>query len=216
MNERMRSAVFEAALAVIGVAVLSGRAEANWRWTEAGCTWDSNTEGPDECDPNLPTGQVPQATPETVPQFEGQLSDGAAGRAESAALEQAVRSCRAYTKQGNVGYITVQVNPADGSLQWGAYMYSALDNFGWWTAAIYVNGGPIAADTKNQPYPPHASLPSFKAPPGSMIFITVQHLYFTWAITPIYIPEWGWTWTGSWVPGLAYGNLQCVVPLKGI
>ena len=43
-------------------------------------------------------------------------------------------SCRAYTKRGNAGYISVQVNSMDGSLAWGAYMNNPLDNYGWWVA----------------------------------------------------------------------------------
>jgi hypothetical protein len=48
------------------------------------------------------------------------------------------------------------------------------------------------------------------------MFITVEHLFFTWSIVPVWIPEYGWTFTGFWTPGLAYGTLQCMMPFPGL
>jgi hypothetical protein len=97
------------------------------------------------------------------------------------------------------------VNPVEGSLQWGAYMYDWSLNYGWWTAAVFVNG--VREDLKNQFYPPHGSLPHSKVPNGSAVLINVDHIFFTWMVMPFWIPEYGRQW-GSWVAGRAYGSLQ--------
>jgi hypothetical protein len=60
----MRSAIRGVVVAAVLVVVFgfSGNAEANWKWKDAGCVWDQNGDGPDECDPNLPVGEPPQVT----------------------------------------------------------------------------------------------------------------------------------------------------------
>jgi hypothetical protein len=113
-----------------GLVVFSDDASVRWKVANGGRYWDENDQGADECDPNVPIGQQPQAGENTAPQFEVGLSESegapmqAQGRGRPGEpIGTAVRSCRAYTKQGYGGYISMQVNPVDGSLQWGAYMY---------------------------------------------------------------------------------------------
>jgi len=103
----------------------------------------------------------------------------------------------------------VSAHHARVSFKEGGYLLEDLS-----TNGVYVNGGLV--DSKYQFYPPHASLPYSKAPGGSNVFISVQHLYFTWAIVPRFIPEFGWTFTAAWVPGIAYGTLSCIAPFRGL
>jgi hypothetical protein len=87
-------------------------------------------------------------------------------------------------------------------------MYKASENYGWWTADVFVSG--ILRDSKNQAYPPHGSLP---APAivrsGQQVVIGVAHAYFTVILT----------WFGPLgrfvpllTPQFAFGIAACIMP----
>lgn len=232
------------AIAVVGVITFSQDADARWKWGPEGCQWvdeaggdqcdpneqpvqqgryksdgtrcwfDPNDYGVNQCDPNIPASDAPPVTEESVPQFEVDLTPPDAGGGQTGAVTPAP-SCRDYMRRGSAGYISVQVSPFDGSLQWGAYMSSWQLNFGIWNSTVYVNG--IKEDQKfGKLYPPHASLPAAKVPPGSYVSINVSNTFVQWVLIPIYIPEFGWTYVGDWVYGRAIGSLQCIMPVPGL
>ena len=94
----------------------------------------------------------------------------------------------------------------------GSYMWQSIYNYGHWTATVLVNGQ--QRDTKNQFYPPHASLPASAVPPGSIVTIIVGHLFFQWFVSPVYYPDVGWRFRAYWGPAFASGTLSCIVPLR--
>jgi hypothetical protein len=121
-----------------------------------------------------------------------------------------VPSCRDYTMRGNVGYIAVRALPTDGSMQWGAYMYAAADNYGPWWAWVSVNG--VTKDNKLQVYPPHGSLVASQVPPGSLVSVSAIHIYARWITQLVYIPEFGWRTTASWIIMKSGGTATCMMP----
>lgn len=180
---------------------------------EAGCVWDPNDSGPDQCDPFVPPTEQPEATEQTVPEidFGDALSEGAGYSLEGGWLEaqgQSFPSCASYVKHGNWGYISAQTG-ADGSLQWGAYPNDLWNSAGYWFAAVHVNG--VQRDLKQQLYPPHGSLPSSIAPPGSIITIIAGHVFFYWFVYEYYFLD-GWHTIGYWRPAVASGGLNCIMP----
>jgi hypothetical protein len=182
------------------------------------CVWASTESGPNQCDPQQPPATEPPPVTDgaQVPEVteEGSLSD--AGEQNYTEMLSAgdilLPSCRAYTRKGNAGYISVQTNPLTGYLQWGAYMWIGLHNYGLWNALVTVNG--VIVDQKTQAYPPHASLPPSKAPPGSIFSTYVGHLYFRWFVAPVWIPDYGWRFDGRWQLAYASGSLSCIVPFS--
>jgi len=177
------------------------------------CWWDPLDNGPNQCDPSQapPSGPPPPPDPQTEPNSTDSV--GLTGVSENLGgygLIGAVPSCRAYTSYGNVGYISVQANPLDGSMQWGAYQYSPWENYGWWDALVKVNG--VQRDVKLQLYPPHGSLGASQAPPGSLVNIYVKHAYWRWVFTVSWIPDIGYMPIGFWQLVGSRGVLNCMMP----
>jgi hypothetical protein len=92
-------------------------------------------------------------------------------------------------------------------------MWHGLYNYGLWMAQVSVNGH--LEDSKRQFYPPHGTLPTTKAPPGSIVNVSVQHIFMMWYVTSFYTPEFGWVYTGMWRPALAGGTVRCIMPFFG-
>ena len=85
--------------------------QGRYRVDDGTCWFDVNDRGPNQCNPNVALGEPPIASEDTPQQFDLDLFEGEGGY-DTQALP--VPSCRAYTKRGNGGYISVQVNPVDG------------------------------------------------------------------------------------------------------
>ncbi len=118
--------------------------------------------------------------------------------------------CTNETKNGNVGYISLQLSP-DGGLQWGAYMYKWWENNGLWIAGVYVDGRQV--DFKHQLYPPHGSVSPVDATHGGLLTILVSHTYFAASISWTYDPwENVYQPTIYWGPQYSYGYLICRIP----
>lgn len=83
-------------------------------------------------------------------------------------------SCRTVVFPGTTGAIEVQTSPA-GYVQWGAYMYSIVLDFGKWWSEEYVNGKLINSKPV-QLYPPHGSQPPQNVPSGSVFSVQVEHV----------------------------------------
>lgn len=106
-------------------------------------------------------------------------------------------SCQNYRKQGNWGFIAVQMN-ARGTIQIGAYRSGYASAPGLWIYESWSNGKPtrgfktwIFPHPKIQTYPPHWVITRREAPSGSVVTIAVAYV-------------------GS--AGPAWGRLVCVVP----
>jgi hypothetical protein len=161
------------------------------------CYWEPSESGANECDPDVPIGAQPTADANTTPEVTDNSGFSGTGVVAFEYLG-GLPSCRAYETRGNVGYISLQTNPA-GYLSWGSYMYIGPDNYGWWWANLYVNGA--LRDAKSQVYPPHGSLPPTLAPPGSVVSLGVFHIFWRWFGGWSYLGEGlGWRWNMSWIP----------------
>jgi len=198
-----------------GIVGESGR----WKVGSDGCYWDANDDGPDQCDPNGPTGRYKvdgaghcywepndsgpaQCAPEPRPVDPGEIeaNDGSGAQTYSYAdglgswLTPNYPSCANLRINGNVGWIQIQTNPSDGSLQWGVGMHSPLENFGLWLVWEQVNGGLL--NSKAEWYPPHGSQGALKVPSGAVYELVVRHFYmrtsWIWIFDPGHPEAGGW------------------------
>lgn len=185
------------------------------RWKLGGggsCYWDANDGGPNQCNPQVPLtepppgAEVPQATGNETPEV---IENVGLGDNSNESALPLMPSCAAKTLRGNSGYISVQVNTANRTLHWGAYMYSWFENYGPWAAAATLTGH--ESDWKAQMYPPHGSFEN--AMPLQIFLVSVSHTYlkqfWSWQWNPLferYIPQ------VRVQPTLAYGSLRCFVP----
>jgi hypothetical protein len=85
---------------------------------------------------------------------------------------QATPSCRSVTFTGNGGYIAYQTS-STGTVAWGIYLYSKIEEAGPWIVSVYVNNKRV--DYKIQLYAPHGSIPRSLAPKGSIVSISASH-----------------------------------------
>ena len=204
----------------VGLTRLPGRYRVGSNQHGPTCYYDGYDSGPDQCDPQQSVGTQPTANENTSAGDQGfTLTSGGAEQYTELLMspqQAAIPSCRAYTKNGTAGWISVQVNPVLGALAWTARMhYPPADWGGCWKAWVLVNGQ--QRDSKSQSYPPHGSLPQSQAPSGSMVQINVWHIFYTWYSTVIYLgPEVGWRWFGSWLPQIVNGRLDCMMPFAGL
>lgn len=115
---------------------------------------------------------------------------------------QKAKSCSAYTKKGNVGYIAIQTNMAGGFV-WGAYMNNPKNDFGIWYYDVVLHYGRRVTrlSNENDPthwfYPPHNQITRSQARGLTSIEIHVVHSY---------VGPWWWPF-----PVVARGNLTCTV-----
>lgn len=206
----------------IGLAPASGggRYQLNGSGASLECIWVSGASGPDQCDPNVaPTTPPALAEPSYTTyddtgnslassdySYQGGLNATAAGF---------IPSCRAYTKNGSHGYVSVQTDPWSGTVALGAYMYNGFHNYGPWLMYIWVNGVHVPSGPKFQLYPIHTSIPPAQAPAGSIVHVQVYHQFLYWKVGIVFTPE-GARLRGGWHIALSSGNLTCMVPFPGL
>jgi hypothetical protein len=183
------------------------------RWKDdgnGGCYWDANDSGPHQCEPPAAPSDPPSGV--SVPYYD-ETYDAQSQELEGLGYEVSNPSCTNFRKNGNVGYIGID-RLATGTITWGAYMHKAWQDYGWWSADVYVNSNKF--DGKTQAYPPHGTIPAASAPVGSNITVVAVHFYpeLRWVWTPTWVPEFGRFFTipvPSYFVTFAYGYATCTV-----
>ncbi len=187
---------------------------ATGRWKDdgsGGCYWEPNDGGPHQCVPDEPLQEpLPGMVPE--PDWDDPyVGYDPSGIAQASGGPPA--SCRAHERPGNVGSISIQTDPVTGTVAIGAYMHWWGHNYGFWHYQVHVNGAFLRQ--KNQAYPPHDSVSPTDAPPGSLVYVYVLHVY------PIFLVHWvydfvdgqfRWVPIPSWQFTHASGSTSCIVP----
>ncbi len=194
---------------------MTPRPSGRYRFTGWTCEWVAEN-GPNECDPHTapasgpPAPPNPQSTPEYVyPDSLSQSNEYIAG-GYITSQGQTLPSCASFVRRGNLGWISIQTNPANGYIQIGTGMYNIIWNWGPWLETLYRNG--VRFTTKFEWYPPHDSRGPGEFPAGSLVGVAMQHFFYVWMVTTVYHPEYGWRIVGLFKLAYSYGRLDCIKP----
>jgi hypothetical protein len=82
-------------------------------------------------------------------------------------------SCAVAKIESDGGYVTFQTDPESGTVAWGAYTWTAAEDFGWWHVEWFQDSIRRGVHAKN--YPPHHSYPPKFARPGNVLTVMGWH-----------------------------------------
>jgi hypothetical protein len=177
------------------------------------CYWEKNDSGPNQCDPLVaPNGEPPPVTDATVPQVVYPDGFTSSQQFEELTPSSGMPVCRNFKTSGNAGYIYMHGATFDKHFDWAVDAWRGIDRWGLWRVAVWANGKKVDGKS-NYFYPPHGSLKTDQAPPGAIMGIVADHVWWQWTISSYWDPEYRtWRYTGFWTPAYAYGHAVCTMP----
>lgn len=89
--------------------------------------------------------------------------------AQAWAAAPSLPSCDAAKIENDGGYVTFQTDPSTRTVAWGAYTWTAAEDFGWWHVEWFQNSIRRGIHAKN--YPPHHSYPPNVARSGDVLTV---------------------------------------------
>jgi hypothetical protein len=210
-----------------------------WKVGDAGCYWDPNDSGPDQCSPNVGRYKVGDggqcywdandsgpnqcepaqpAPAETLPDQPIPYTDDTSSvqRSFDGGAGPSGISCRSYAPPAFVGTVRVSVNVDDGgTLHYAMGMPHWWENYGLWIVRELVNGRMIN-EGRFSAWSQSGSEPPSVVPSGSLWAISVIHYFAYVEIFWVPAPECAFLFCYDPVPvllpAITVSNLSCRMP----